>query len=160
MRSTTAVSASKYFISAVGPKEYLDINKLWVASKCTSVTIVPTSEIGGFDTTLFPWGQENVELSIRVWLCGENGCLRAWLWVFSWTALLNYSKFLILVFLQEFHLWCPFLSGLYLLISGGSVIRQPCSRVAHTYRHLYEGSARLTCNIHVTHFNRILIILS
>ena len=28
--------------------------------------------MGGFDTTLYPWGQENIELSIRVWLCGTS----------------------------------------------------------------------------------------
>ena len=27
-------------------------------------------ELGGFDVTLYPWGQENIELSIRAWLCG------------------------------------------------------------------------------------------
>ena len=29
-------------------------------------------DMGGFDTTLYPWGQENIELSIRVWLCGTS----------------------------------------------------------------------------------------
>ena len=27
-------------------------------------------ELGGFDVALQPWGQENIELSIRTWLCG------------------------------------------------------------------------------------------
>ena len=48
--------------------------------------------IGGFDTNLKPWGQENIELSLRVWLC------------------------------------------------GGSIIRQPCARVAHKYDHLFEAA--------------------
>lgn len=38
---------------------------------CHTSSIFPFfPDIGGFDTTLFPWGQESIELSIRVWLCG------------------------------------------------------------------------------------------
>lgn len=48
--------------------------------------------IGGLNTLLFPYGQDSVELSIRVWLC------------------------------------------------GGMVIRQPCSRVAHSYNHVFEDA--------------------
>lgn len=46
------------------------------------------NDIGGLNPNLRNWGQENIELSIRVWLC------------------------------------------------GGVIIRQPCSRVAHKYKHL------------------------
>lgn len=54
--------------------------------------------IGGFDTTLTPWGQESVELSLRVWLC------------------------------------------------GGSVIRQPCARVAHRYDNLFDDTVASASN--------------
>jgi ShK domain-like len=37
------------------------------------------------------------------------------------------------------------------------VIRQPCSRVAHTYRHLYEGPSRPTCNMNITYYVEQLI---
>jgi glycoprotein-N-acetylgalactosamine 3-beta-galactosyltransferase len=49
-------------------------------------------DIAGLDTTLTPWGQESVELSLRVWMC------------------------------------------------GGSVIRQPCARVAHRYDNLFSDT--------------------
>lgn len=88
MLSTTAVCAPKYFNLTVGPTGYSAINKqLLLALNCNSITTAFLSEIGGFDTTLFPWGQENVELSIRVWLCGENGCLHTCLYL---SALMNY----------------------------------------------------------------------
>lgn len=54
--------------------------------------------IGGFDPTLTPWGQESVELSLRVWLC------------------------------------------------GGSVIRQPCARVAHRYDNLFDDTVASASN--------------
>lgn len=64
-------------------------------------------EIGKFDTSLKYWGQETLELSLRVWMC------------------------------------------------GGSVIRQPCSRVAHKYNNIYE-SKQVGNGIH----QRYLIYLS
>ena len=50
------------------------------------------SEIGGFDTSLLKWGQDSIELSLRVWMC------------------------------------------------GGAVMRQPCSRVAHSYLNIHEDA--------------------
>ena len=116
-------------------------------------------DIGGFDTTLYPWGQENIELSIRVWLCGTssnwNGLVLSALLYHAictvrressktWLDLLSAQlSHMCDVWVAQVHQICGMaLHGTQFnnwLSVGGVVIRQPCSRVAHTYRHLFEG---------------------
>eukprot|EP00605_Chrysophyceae_sp_TOSAG23-4_P002456 GSChrysophyteH1.ASY1.ANO1.2715.1 assembled CDS len=77
-------------------------NALLVSPSAPGIMAMRTSYyklLGGFDDTLYPWGQEAVEISLRTWMC------------------------------------------------GGSVLRQPCSRVAHRYNHVYTEAVASKGNV-------------